>query len=188
MAQRDYVARNQKKRPTKKQAPTQNTPWFKVCMALLIIAGFIYALWFLTSTKPDASDKQSSPKAGAIDNKSGAKTDKVEEPLPVLKDEKWEFIEGLPNYSVEVDEEAQQLSDKRYLMQCGSFRTASQAEILKAQIAFQGLESQVLESKGSTGIWHRVVLGPFERKRDAERNRHQLSRGNINNCKIWLWD
>ena len=73
-------------------------------------------------------------------------------------------------------------------MQCGSFRKQSQAEELKATIAFQGLESQVLESEGSKGIWFRVVLGPYESKRDAERDRHALRSARINRCQIWNWD
>ena len=70
-----------------------------------------------------------------------------------------------------------------YQMQCGSFRNKDDAESLKANIAFQGLESNVKK----TGTWYRVILGPYERKRLAEKERHKLQRAKINGCQIWLW-
>jgi cell division protein FtsN len=80
------------------------------------------------------------------------------------------------------------VSDKRYLMQCGSFRAASQAQKMKATIAFQGLEAQVRPSDGKSGRWHRVILGPYDSKRLAEKHRHSLQKANINTCKIWNWN
>jgi cell division protein FtsN len=188
MAHKDYVSRGQKKRPVKKKAVAQPLPWFRILLALAIIGAFAYGLWFLSTSntsKPEPlADKPESVKA------ISPKTNELEDQssLPVLEEEQWEFIESLPNYSVEVDVEEQQVSQRPYLMQCGSFRTEGQAEKLKAEIAFQGMEAQVLESKGKNGIWYRVVLGPFDRKREAEKGRHQLRRANINNCKIWFWN
>ncbi len=73
-------------------------------------------------------------------------------------------------------------------MQCGSFRKQGQAEELKARIAFQGFEAQVRPSEGSSGRWYRVIIGPYESKRLAEKQRHTLQRAKINGCKIWLWN
>lgn len=195
MAQRDYVARGQKKRPVNKKnrkaVEPSSTPWFRILLALCLIGGFGYGLWVLSqksdSLDDDTAVSQSNSTPTPVETTTPASENKAE-PLPVLEEEEWEFIEALPNYSVEVDVEEQQVSDRRYLMQCGSFRTQEQAQVLKAQIAFQGLEAQVLKSNGGNGLWHRVVLGPFERKRQAERERHQLRQANINNCKIWFWD
>jgi cell division protein FtsN len=62
-----------------------------------------------------------------------------------------------------------------------------QAEILKATIAFTGLTSQISESKGKNGIYYKVFLGPYERKREAEKDKHKLKSNNVNGCQIWLW-
>jgi cell division protein FtsN len=202
MAQRDYVARSQKKRqaPKKRKRSTQSVAWFKVALAILVVSGFVAVLWYLNDAGDnDASNtlqnEQNATTSNTVtDNKSitsnvsARSVEDERDPLPVLGEEQWEFIEGLPAYSVEVEVDELPNSDRRYLMQCGSFRKQSQAQELKATIAFQGLESQVLESKGSKGIWYRVVLGPYETKRDAERERHSLRAARVNRCQIWNWD
>ena len=52
-------------------------------------------------------------------------------------------------------------------------------------MAFLGIESQIEHTKGST--WYKVVLGPYERKRLAEKDKHKLKNNKVNNCQIWLW-
>ena len=98
----------------------------------------------------------------------------TQESLPELPEEEWEYIKTLPGYEVEVEVREQEKSDKRYLMQCASFRTRAQAEEMKAKIAFQGLEALIRHSTGSNGDWFRVILGPYESKRDAEKAKHSL--------------
>ncbi len=192
MAQRDYVARSQKKKQpqkNKKHAP-QSVAWIKVVLAILVVSVFVAGLWYLKDaggndvSGPLQNDEVFAEREGV----PATLNEDEKDPLPVLGEEDWEFIEGLPSYSVEVEVDELPNSDRRYLMQCGSFRKQSQAEELKATIAFQGLESQVLESKGSKGIWFRVVLGPYETKRDAERDRHSLRSARVNRCQIWNWD
>ena len=51
-----------------------------------------------------------------------------------------------------------------------------------------GLESQVRSSEGKNGLWYRVILGPYETKRAAERDRHKLQRAKIYGCAIWNWN
>lgn len=192
MAQKDYVARSQKKKqPLRKKKPApQAVAWVKVVFAILVVSAFVAGLWYLKDvTGGDASGSSETAQAPVDSTNVPVQSINVEkDPLPVLEEEDWEFIEGLPSYSVEVEVDELPNSDRRYLMQCGSFRKQSQAEELKATIAFQGLESQVLESKGSKGIWFRVVLGPYDTKRDAERDRHALRSARINRCQIWNWD
>ena len=33
-----------------------------------------------------------------------------------------------------------------------------------------------------------AIIGPYESKRLAEKQRHTLQRAKINGCKIWLWN
>lgn len=181
MAQKDYVTRGQKKRPVAKKKQHTPTPWFKISIAVLLLAGFAYGLWYLnTASTLESSSKPSK----AVEVKQ---IEVEQEALPVLEEEQWEFIEGLPEYSVEVDQQEYE-SNKEYQMQCGSFRKQSQAQELKANIAFAGLSSQVLKSNGKNGVWYRVVLGPYENKRAAERDRHTLRNQRVNHCKIWYWN
>jgi len=78
------------------------------------------------------------------------------------------------------------LIEKRYIMQCGSFRHENAAESLRAQIALNGFEASINPTvEKNSKRWYRVVLGPYTSKRRAESEKHQLERNNINNCKIW---
>lgn len=195
MAQTDYVSRGQKRnKKTPKKAPM---PWLKMGISLSIVCAFIFGLYLLQKTpaenpasaNADANDvisnniESSQPVPASDVDISVPSLDK--DPLPVLGEEEWAFIDALPEYSVEVDIPEVEVSDRKYIMQCGSFRTTDRAEELRAQLALQGLEAQMLQSDGQNGRWYRVVLGPYDKKRAAERDRHQLRRANINNCKIY---
>lgn len=177
MAHKDYVARG---RAAKKNTPPPASPlpWLTIIITLLVLAAFAGGLWMIKDKAPEQTQTQT--------EKTEAKTEK--DPLPTMEEEEWEFITTLPDQTVEVEVEERAVSDKEYLMQCGSFRRASQAEEMKAKIAFQGLEAQVRESNGSNGLWHRVILGPYATKRAAEKDKHTLRRIDITTCQIWLWN
>lgn len=180
MAPKDYIKRG---RAEKKPPPPPPFPWLRMMLALVLLGAFGYFLWSLKNQTP--SHDQDKPKAPQQEQQSKTISD---EPLPILADEEWEFIKTLPQTSVEVEVAEQQKSDKRYLMQCGSFRKQSQAQEMKATIAFQGLVAQVRESSGKNGLWHRVILGPYDTKRLAEKDRHLLRKASITTCQIWYWN
>ncbi len=191
MAQRDYVSRG--RAPQKKQnkkntnsrnrkaaassSPVASFPKARLAVVVLLLIGFGVFLWSIKDAADTAPDTQADRAVAPS-----------EEALPELPEEEWEYIKSLPGYEVEVDVEEQEVSDKRYLMQCASFRTRSQAEEMKATIAFQGLEAQIRPSSGANGDWFRVILGPFDTKRDAERAKHTLRKVNISTCQIWFWN
>lgn len=106
--------------------------------------------------------------------------------LPPQPKEEWTYLNELENKHVEVDipDIVASRTPMQYQLQCASFRQESQANEMKAVIAFQGLEAQVRQVEGTTGVWYKVALGPFERKRDAERKRHTLQKAGINGCQI----
>ncbi len=108
-------------------------------------------------------------------------------PLPKLEPEDWAYIDSLPEFSVEVDATGPIESDREYIMPCGSFRAIERAQQLKATIAFQGFESRIIDSENSSGQWFRVVLGPYDSKREAEKDRHTLRRANVNGFNSTLF-
>lgn len=182
MAPKDYVARGRApKKKTTPEKPVSNTPWGRIIVTLCLVAGFGYFLWSIKDSAPSSPQKTSVNKGQAQDDL---------EQLPEKPEEKWEFIEMLndpehTNVEVDVDEQGPLT---QYQMQCGSFRTEEQAEKMRANIAFQGLESFVKKTNGSNGVWYRVVLGPYEGKRAAEKDRHTLQRAKFNTCQIWRWN
>lgn len=195
MTQRDYVSRGKanstnKKKPQKakrqssktnvKPTDTNNTQmllWVRLCVVIAILLGFAFWLWSIKDKAP-APDNLVEPEI----------TVKNDDGLPELPEEEWNYIKSLPGYEVEVDETEASKSDKRYLMQCASFRTRAQAEEMKAKIAFQGFEALIRSASGKNGDWFKVILGPFDAKRDAEKTRHALRRANITTCQIWFWN
>ena len=188
MAQKDYIKRkpaprkkgapsNRRKAPTK-AATSSIMPKIKIAFAVLVLAGFAY---FLYSIKDDAT--LVTQPVEPVKVVTQADIDELD-PLPELPKEEWAFIKSLPGYEVEVEAEVA-TSDKRYLMQCGSFKIYDQADSMRATMAFVGLEPQI---RGSKSGWYRVILGPYDSKRDAERDRHVLQRENINSCQIWFWN
>lgn len=200
MATKDYVKRPRaanKKQAQKRKMQKQERPnWLKIVLALSVVGIFAYGLYQLqTSNTEDADIKQNSTQTDSIkksltDESSQPSTiinvqeelEKVDQsPLPELQDEEWDYIDSLPEFSVEVDATGPKLSKREFTMQCGSFKKSELAEKLRAQIALQGLESRTIQK----GLWYAVVLGPYERKREAERHRHQLRSANINGCRIW---
>ncbi len=178
MAQNDYVARSRSKKQTPPPHRT-SLPWLRIVITLLLVAVFSYFLWSIDGT----ADKNTSN-----DSANTEQTRKKKDTLPDIPEEEWEFIKSLPEYTVEIEQKKQDQPTIRHLMQCGSFRKNAQAQELKANIAFQGLEAQVRSSKGTSGVWYRVILGPYESKREAEQDRHTLQRAKINGCKIWNWN
>jgi len=195
MSNQDYISRspakkknNTKKNKTakqKKSASTSPTIPLKTkvvsLLVLVLICVFAYGLWAL---KTASSTKD--PLSTTSPIKQTEKTEKQTNTLPEPPKEKWTYVKDLENKKIEVGE--YEVKEKGpYQMQCGSFRTQKQAQVLKANIAFTGIVSQIKTAKGKNGTWYKVVLGPYARKRLAEKDKHKLKRNNINYCQIWLW-
>ncbi|ASU23246.1 MULTISPECIES: SPOR domain-containing protein [Vibrio] len=176
MANKDYVRRGRSpKKPTPKKTAPRRKPWRSGLLALLLISGFSYGL-FLLSRDPEP------PQAVVVPTKPVAKP-KPEKVIPPPPEEKWDYVDSLPKREVEVVAKEQKVSEIPYIMQCGAYKTSSQAESRKLDIAFQGLKSEIRKTEGSS--WYRVVLGPYKYKRDAQRDEHKLQRAKIEPCAIW---
>ncbi|WP_341502261.1 SPOR domain-containing protein [Gallaecimonas sp. GXIMD4217] len=185
MARKDYVRNSAPKRRPARRAPAKkgqgnprSVPWLAILIFLVAAGAFGYLLYGLaTSPKPDpAPVQQDKPKPAK---------QQARDSLPPPPKEEWQYVETLKNKEVTVEVPDKPETTKRYQMQCGSFKSRSQAEAMKAKIAFQGLESQVRHAEGSA--WYRVVLGPYQGKRPAERDKHKLERAKIITCQIWGW-
>jgi cell division protein FtsN len=78
------------------------------------------------------------------------------------------------------------VSNKRYMMQCGAFRTADQASSLQSRIAVQGQSARISEGSNTSGTWHRVVLGPYANRPAAEQALSRLKgAGTVQSCTIY---
>ncbi|HIF9081373.1 cell division protein FtsN [Photobacterium damselae subsp. damselae] len=75
----------------------------------------------------------------------------------------------------------------RYIVQCGAYHSAEQANERKATIAFQGFNSQVSTVKTSSGTWHKVFIGPYPDRDQALKARGRLQSSGIEPCAILSW-
>ncbi|WP_440905490.1 SPOR domain-containing protein [Catenovulum sp. SX2] len=184
---RDYVKKGKPASRAKRGAqaappppPPSKKPKALIFLVLVvaIIGGFAYFLWSIKDRAPSE----------AVNQPAVEKPQNKQKPLPKVPEEKWEYVKELENKEVEVDVPEREDGPKRpYKMQCASFRSEQQANAMKAKIAFAGLESIIQQSEGQSGIWYKVVLGPYDSKRDAEADRHRLQDIKINSCQIWYW-
>lgn len=141
----------------------------------ITVLAFAYGLYFLNQTPEPALSDSSEQQTTQETSPQAA--------LPPLPEEKWEYVKTLPEREVEVIAKEEQLSAVPYIMQCGAYKSSAQAEERKMDIAFQGINSQIRRKEGSS--WYRVVLGPYERKRQAERDKYKLQKAKIEPCAIW---
>lgn len=81
--------------------------------------------------------------------------------------------EGIENPSI--NKEAVDQS----ILQVGSFQSASEADSLKAQLAFLGLEARIAAAVVNDETWHRVQLGPFASESKLSRAKNLLIENDI---------
>lgn len=65
------------------------------------------------------------------------------------------------------------------ILQVGSFQSSEEADSLKAQLAFLGLEARVKSAVVNDETWHRVQLGPFASQSSLSRAKNLLIENKI---------
>ena len=73
---------------------------------------------------------------------------------------------------------AEKKDERRWMVQCGSFKGAEQAETVRAQLAFEGFDSRITTNNG----WNRVVIGPVKGKENADGTLSRLKIAGHTNC------
>jgi cell division protein FtsN len=164
--------------------------FFTLFLATALVSGLVYLKWDKPENKQSAqqsakqqNNSKTSQQKSAKPTNTSAKETSIEDDVPI-----YDLHDDLINKEVKIPQEdlklPKNLNNFYYSMRCGSFRESFRAEELKAQIAMTGNNSTIMPvlSKGET--WHRVELGPFNRKRAAESIRHRLQDNNIQGCII----
>ncbi|MFV0549663.1 MAG: cell division protein FtsN [Limnobaculum xujianqingii] len=73
---------------------------------------------------------------------------------------------------------AAQAQSQRWIIQCGSFKALDQAESVKVNLAFSGIESRISTSDG----WNRVILGPYNNREAADKTLQRLKSNGVSSC------
>jgi cell division protein FtsN len=113
-------------------------------------------------------------------------------------EERFSFYDVLPNFEVVIPE---QESDVRtdnapqavvqpgtYILQAGSFSAHADADRRRAELAMQGIESQIQRVVIDNRTYHRVRIGPIDNLNDLNVLRSRLRQAKIDVLRIRLGD
>ncbi|SDS90272.1 SPOR domain-containing protein [Pseudomonas oryzae] len=67
----------------------------------------------------------------------------------------------------------------RFVLQAGSFASREQAESTRARLILLGQDARIESGKVGDKTWHRVVVGPFASRPQADAAQKQLSAGGV---------
>jgi cell division protein FtsN len=155
------------------QKKKSTSPWVWLFL-IMILGSFVAFVLFLD---------QKIIKSGTGDSQQQEST--ATENKPTI-----DFYSVLPQRKVEIpmdeeDREAienpsinKQVVDKS-ILQVGSFHSSGEADSLKAQLAFLGLQATVKSAVVGDKTWHRVQLGPFSSQTKLSRAKNLLIENDI---------
>lgn len=175
------ASRKPRKRPSRARTPLPGWLWLLAGLGIgLGVAAYFYyegrparAPAATAAPSPPPATPSPPPAAPAANNKGAA--DKP----------RFDFYTILPEMEVVVPEaqKGSRAADKPavYLLQVGSFRSFTEADALKAQLALLGVESKIETVAGKDQeVWHRVRVGPYGDAREINKIRTRLLNNNIN--------
>lgn len=164
--------------------------WTGLFIGLVAGLGVGLALYFLdprTPTAPEAPTGQQAPPepASATESAGGEPADR------------YDFYEMLPNFEVVVPEKEVVLPPDAaeppkpqgaYVLQAGSYRKFEDADRVRAQLALQGIESNVQRVAIDADTWHRVRIGPLTDPAELERVRTRLKEAEVDFLVVRVGD
>jgi cell division protein FtsN len=113
------------------------------------------------------------------------------------QENQYDFYQMLPNFEVVVPErevviarDAPESSEKTgaYVLQAGSYRKFEDADRVRAQLALQGIESNVQRVAIDADTWHRVRIGPISDAAELERVRTRLREAEVDFLVVRVGD
>ena len=154
------------KRQQQKKPPKPAVSKGLVFITLLLVGGLSFGLYKLTGVKPVTGAELAPTEKTKLTTKSKPAQYKESKP----SEDDYDFYMMLPESEVNVPQVEAYISKKptstdqqyTYLLQAGSFRSASEADNLRAKLLLQGLDAKTSRITNSNGsVWHRVMVGPF---------------------------
>ena len=149
------------------------SPWVWLFL-LLILTSFVAFVLFLDQkiVESGGNDRQqeassSSENKPTIDFYSVLPQRKVE--IPIDDDDR----DAIENPSINKE------AVDRSILQVGSFHSSGDADSMKAELAFLGLQATVKSAVVDNQTWHRVQLGPFSSETKLSRAKNLLIQNDI---------
>ena len=164
--------------------------WFWLLGGILIGLGAAFALMF-KGYLPEFRQREATVDAADAAATEPALVDRHDRAPQKPDKPRYDFFTVLPEMEVVVPEqelsrragpadgEASATAGNQYILQAGSFRSAAEAEQMKAQLALLGSVATVQTVTVNDITWHRVRIGPVEGARKADEMRRLLSENQI---------
>jgi len=155
-------------------AQKQSTsPWVWIFLILLLLSFVAFVLFLDQKIVKSGADNSQRQQSSASENKPTIDFYSVlpqrEMEIPISEEDR----DAIENPSI--NKEAVDQS----ILQVGSFQSLGDADSLKAQLAFLGLEATVKSAVVNDDTWHRVQLGPFASETRLSRAKNLLIENNI---------
>lgn len=192
----------QRKRRTRKRSVSrtrkQDYPgWLWMLFGLSIGLSVAFAI-YVKDRHPDGSPTFAQKDAAdnlAVDNNGEVEsTAEMETP----KKSRFDFYEMLPNFEVIIPEQEPDVAadvEPRavvdpgiYVLQAGSFTSYADADRRRAELAMQGIESNIQRVTIDDKVYHRVRIGPIDDLRELNILRSRLRAARIDVLRIRLGD
>jgi cell division protein FtsN len=192
MARRKNVSRRRK---SHKKNSGGIPAWFWLLGGILIGLGVAVGLMF-KGYLPEL--KQNTPAVDTASEETSSAALLNEDTDSATKKPRYDFFTVLPEMEVVVPDQELQRKAKRipdpvpesatasapetgenYILQVGSFRSANEAEQMKARLAMMGSTATIQTVTVNGDTWHRVRIGPFKGARKADEMRRMLSDNQI---------
>ncbi len=154
--------------------------WVGLLIGLALGLAVGFALYWFDPREPGTPD--TAAKAPA-DSEPASARESASDPQP----DQYDFYDMLPNFEVVVPEKEVVVRDApeaaakpgAYVLQAGSYRKFEDADRVRAQLALQGIESNVQRVAIDSDTWHRVRIGPISDPAELERVRSRLKEAEV---------
>jgi len=187
------MAADYKSRATRKQKKA--LPGYVWLLSGLAIGLFVAFIVYLDKQPENTNDFGSAVQQELEKLKKQAKKDvTTKTKTSTKKEQKFNFYTILPELEVLIPESETRppvstsetinktttnTTKKQYVLQVGSFQNLDDAEKLKANLAFLGLEANIQHVTVNRQAWHRVRTGPYLEKQQLYKNQKLLKHNDI---------
>lgn len=168
----DFAKKKKPPAKKKKAAPKSRVPGWVWLFTGIVTGIFISFLGYLADITPEPE-----PPAAKARAKAQAKPAARAEEKSTTK---FDFYTLLPEREVIVPDDPHDVEEQPtqaiiYLLQAGSFKSAQDADRLRAKLILMGLEAKVDAVTVNSGEqWHRVQVGPFHDRSKLSKARSML--------------
>jgi cell division protein FtsN len=165
--------------------------WTGLLIGLAAGLSFGLALYFFDPRTPREAEAEAGAKGAAPAEPASARESAADE-----QPERYDFYQMLPNFEVVVPEketvvtrDAPPAAKKgAYVLQAGSYKKFEDADRVRAQLALQGIPSNVQRVAIDNDTWHRVRIGPISDPAELNRVRERLKEAEVDFLVVRVGD